>query len=198
RVTIERITRGFECHILGQGHRQVLFRHRDYATFLAMDDRDRATPVALARNTPVAQAIVDLPLSDRTVAPRFVLQPSRDFFLRLFDGLAIEETRIDHTAFTVIGDVSDDERFRILPWRADHRDVAESVFVHKVEVALVVRRTAENGAGAVVHQNEIRYVDRQLPGRIEWMHRLDAGVEPSFSALSISAWAVPMRWHCSM
>ena len=46
-----------------------------------------------------------------------------------------------------------------------------------------MRRTAENGAGAVVHQNEIRYVDRQLPGRIEWMHSLDTGVEAEFLGL---------------
>ena len=40
-----------------------------------------------------------------------------------------------------------------------------------------MRRAAENRAGAVVHQNEIRHIDRQLPVRIERMHGLDAGVE---------------------
>ena len=40
-----------------------------------------------------------------------------------------------------------------------------------------MRRTAENRAGAVVHQNEIGDIDRQLPVGIEWMHGLHAGVE---------------------
>ena len=51
------------------------------------------------------------------------------------------------------------------------------VLVDEVEVALVVRRAAEDGAGAVFHQHEIGDIDRQLPGRIKWMDRADAGVE---------------------
>ena len=52
-----------------------------------------------------------------------------------------------------------------------------AVFVDEVEVALVVRRAAEDRAGAVFHQDEVRHVDRQLPVRIERMDRPDAGVE---------------------
>jgi hypothetical protein len=92
-------------------------------------------------------------------------------------GHAVEEARIDHAAVAVIGGVGDDEGFRILARRAHHRRVAEPVFVDEVEVALVVRRAAEDGAGAVFHQDEVRDIDRQLPRRIERMHRLDAGVE---------------------
>ena len=40
-----------------------------------------------------------------------------------------------------------------------------------------MRRAAEDRAGAVLHQDEVRDVDRQLPVRIERMDRLDAGVE---------------------
>ena len=40
-----------------------------------------------------------------------------------------------------------------------------------------MRRAAEDGAGAVFHQNEIRDIDRQLPVRIERVQRPDAGVE---------------------
>ena len=46
-----------------------------------------------------------------------------------------------------------------------------------------MRRAAENRAGAVIHQNEIRDIDRQLPGRIERMDRLDAGVEAELLGL---------------
>ena len=40
-----------------------------------------------------------------------------------------------------------------------------------------MRRAAEDGAGAVFHQDEVGDVDRQRPGRIERMHGADAGVE---------------------
>ena len=142
-----------------------------------MDHRDRAAPVALARNAPVAQAEIDLARGDGAVAAGGVLEPPRDLFLRLLDGHAVEKARIDHAAVAVIGGVGDDEAVRILSRRAHHRRVAEPVFVGEIEVALVVRRAAEDRAGAVVHQDEICDVDRQLPSWIERMDRLDAGVE---------------------
>ena len=40
-----------------------------------------------------------------------------------------------------------------------------------------MRGTAEDRAGAVFHQHEIGDIDRQLPVRIERMHRADAGVK---------------------
>ena len=101
----------------------------------------------------------------------------RDFFLRLRRGHAVEEARIDQAAVAVIGSVGDDEALRIDIGRANHRRVAEPVFVGEFEVALIVRRAAENGAGAVVHQNKVRHIDRQLPVRIERMQRADAGIE---------------------
>src|SRR5215467_10487915 len=48
RMAIEGIARLVERHILRQHHRQILFRHRHYAAFLAMDNWDWATPIALA------------------------------------------------------------------------------------------------------------------------------------------------------
>src|SRR5262249_19226027 len=80
-------------------------------------------------------------------------------------------------AVAVIGGVGDDEGLRIDVGRTDHRRVAEPVPGDEVEVALIVRRAAEDRAGAVLPQDEGRHVDRQLPGRIERMQRLDAGVE---------------------
>ena len=142
-----------------------------------MDDRDRAAPIALARDAPVAQAEVDLALRARAVAGAFLLQSARHFLFRLRGGHAVEEARIDHPAVAFIGGVGDDEGLRVLPGRAHDRDVAERVFVDEVEVALVVRRAAEDGAGAVVHEDEIGDVDRQLPRRVERVERRDAGVE---------------------
>ena len=81
------------------------------------------------------------------------------------------------SAVAVIGGVGDDEALRVLARRADHRHVAEAVLVDEIQVALVVRRAAEDRAGAVFHQDEVRDIDRQLPRRIERMQRADAGVE---------------------
>jgi hypothetical protein len=148
-----------------------------------VNDRDRAAPIALARDAPVAQAEIHLALGDRTVAPRLGLEPPRHFLLGLLDRHAVEKARIDHAAVAVISGVGDDEGFWIDIGRAHHRGVAEPVFVDEVEIALVVRRAAENGAGAVLHQDEVRHIDRQLPVRIEWMNRLDAGVEAQLLGL---------------
>ncbi len=175
---VERVARSVEGGVLRQRDRQVLVRHRHDIAFRAVDHGDRAAPIALARDAPVAQAEIHLALADGGVAARFAFQPLRDLFLGLVDGHAVEEARIDHAAVAVIGDVGDDERLGVLALGADHRNVAERVFVDEVEVALVVRRTAEDGAGAVFHQHEIRHVNRQLPARVERVNRADAGVEP--------------------
>ena len=147
----------------GKIDRQLLRRHRHDAAVLAVDDRDRAAPVALARDAPVAQAEIDLALGDRPAAAHLALEPARHLLLRLVDAHAVEEARVDQAAVAVIGGVGDREGRRVGAGRADHRRVAEAVFVDEVEVALVVRRAAEDGAGAVFHQDEIGDIDRQRP-----------------------------------
>src|SRR5690606_6581669 len=52
-----------ELDVLGQQHRQLIFRDRYRTAGAAVDHRDRATPVALATDAPVAQAVVDAPLA---------------------------------------------------------------------------------------------------------------------------------------
>src|SRR5690606_22495158 len=93
RMTIERIAGTVECHIVGQLDRQILDRYRDDAAGFAMNDRDRAAPIALTRNTPVAQAIIDLALADRMIAARGIFQTRRDLFFRLRYGETIEKAR---------------------------------------------------------------------------------------------------------
>ena len=95
-MAVERIARLVEGDVLRQRDRQIFLRHRHDAAFVAVDDRDRAAPIALARNAPVAQAIIDLALRHRPVAARLLLEPLGDFFFRLLDGHAVEEARIDH------------------------------------------------------------------------------------------------------
>ena len=50
----------------------------------------------------------------------------------------------------------------------------------KFEIALIVARDAEDRAGAVIHQHEIRDVDRQPPFGIERVDDLDRGLEALF------------------
>ncbi len=106
---VERITGPVERDILGQHHRQVLFRHRHDTACRAVDHRNRATPVALARDAPVAQAKIHLPFADGHVAPHLCLEPPRYLFFRPLDGHAVEEARIDHAAVAVVSDVGDDK-----------------------------------------------------------------------------------------
>ncbi len=162
-MAVERIARRVESHVFRQQDRQILRRNRDDAAGLAMDDRDRAAPIALARNSPVAQLEIDLPAPLRPIAQRLRLEPARDFLLGGLDRQAVEETRIDQDAVAVIGDPVDRERSRIDAGRADDGRRAEPVDVDEIEVALVVRRAAENRARAVIHQDEIGDVDRQPP-----------------------------------
>ena len=139
-----------------------------------MDDRDRAAPVALTRYAPVAQLEIDLTLGLRPIADRRRLQPARHLLLRRLDRHAIEEARIDHQAVAVIGDLVDRESRGIDARRADDRRRAETIDVDEVEVALIVRRAAEDRACAVIHQDEVGDIDRQTPAR----DRTDGKREP--------------------
>src|SRR5260370_40046302 len=177
-MMFERINGGVGRDGFRQRHRQVRLGHRDDAGVLAMNNRDRATPITLSRNTPVAQAKIDLTRSYGTVAGAFVLQSSRNFLLRFRDRHAIKEPRVDHAVITLIRSVGDDEAFRILAPRTNHRCIAQTVFVYEVEVALIVRRATEDRAGAVLHQNEICHIDWQLPGRIKRMNRAYTCIDP--------------------
>src|SRR3546814_18961393 len=82
-----------EADILGQGDGQLRHRHRLPAAGGAVDDGDRTAPIALTRDTPVAQAVLDpafaVPLGGPAVAPR----P-----LGLGHPQAIEEVGLDERA----------------------------------------------------------------------------------------------------
>lgn len=177
RMTVERIARAVEIDIVGQLHRQVRLRHRHHAASLAMDHRDRAAPVALARNAPIAQAEIHLALGHRPVADRLLLQQFGDFVESLIRLHAVEKARIDHHAVIDIGFIDDLERRRILAFRHHHRNHRQAIFVGEVEVALVAGRAAENGAGAVFHQHEIGDIDRQRPVVVKRMDDAEAGVK---------------------
>ncbi len=131
-----------------------------------MHHRDRAAPWALARDQPIAQAIIH-----RAFADTLFFQPRGDFAFGGFDIHAIEETRIGELSGAGICLGADRESFRIGIFRHDDGRDGEFVFAGEIEIALVVRGAAEDRAGAIAHQHEVRDIDRQLPVRIERMDR---------------------------
>ncbi len=103
RMMVQRVAGPVERHILRQRHRQILVRYRHDAACRAMDHRNRAAPVALPRDTPVAQAKIHLPLADGHVTSQLAFQPLRHFLFGVLDGHAVEEARIDHAAVACAG-----------------------------------------------------------------------------------------------
>src|SRR5262249_13907019 len=57
RMMLQRIARPVERDIVRQHHRQVALRYGNDAARFAVDHRDRATPIPLARYEPVPQQI---------------------------------------------------------------------------------------------------------------------------------------------
>ncbi len=171
-MAVERVARPVERDIVGQGHRQVRLGHRHRAAGLAVDDRNRAAPVSLAADSPVAQAEIDFALTLTQL-----LDPVGHGGLGLLDGHPVQETRINHPARAKIGFRADVEGCGVLVRRADHRHHVEPIFAGEIKVALVVRRAAEDRAGAVIHQDEVGDIDRQFPIRIKGVDHLKPGVE---------------------
>ncbi len=177
RMPVERIARLVEGGVRRQLDGQILVGHGNGAALLAMDDRDRAAPVALTRDAPVAQAVVHLARADRLLGELGLFQAVRRFLEGLFGAEPVEERRIDHRAVAVEGLVLDGEGRGVFARRQDHRPERQIVLAGEIEVALVAGRAAEDGARAVVHQDEVGDVDGQRPVLVERMHGADAGVE---------------------
>ena len=133
---------------LGQQHRQVGLGHGHGAAVRAVDDRDRRAPVALARDQPVAQAVVD-----RLVALALLPQPAHDRPERLAVGAPVKlGTAVDERSVAAVG--------KLLA-AFDHTADGKLVGLREGEVALVVRRNGHDRAGAVLHQHVVGDVHRQ-------------------------------------
>ncbi|MNI09594.1 hypothetical protein D3C73_626710 [compost metagenome] len=159
RVAVQRVAGHVEGDVLGQFDRQLVGRDRHHAAGLAMDHRDRAAPIALTADAPVAQAIDGRPLAG---SGRF--DAADGLGLGGLDVQAVQEVGVEDDAGTGIGLVAHREVVaRALgPDDRDHRQV---VFAGEVQVALVMRRAGEDGARSVVGQNEVGDPHRDLgPG----------------------------------
>ena len=148
-MAFKRVAWRFEINILRQGDGQLILGHGHDPARIAMNEGDRGAPIALARNTPVAQAPHGRPL-----APAASLGAGDHIGLGIFDGFAVKEVRIDDHA--VAG-------FRLTAHRCvglrrvpcHHTGDRQGVFARKLKIALIVPRHAHHRAGAVIHQHKI-------------------------------------------
>ena len=118
--------------VLGDGHDAVA---------LAVDDRDRAAPVALAGDEPVAQAVVD-----GAVALALAVEPVDDALLGLAAGQPVEVgTGVDQRPVAGAGQVA----------AVDHAADGQVVGDGEGVVALVVRGHGHDRAGPVLHEDVV-------------------------------------------
>ena len=151
-----------------------------------MHHRDRAAPVALPRQPPVAQAELGHALTDAVGLAEIDGRLDRLFAaLRLLAGKAPDIAHglglgRDIGGAAILGH---DEGALLAHGRHEDRRDRQLVFAGEIHVALVMRGHAEDRAGAVLHQDEIGDVDRQLPGGVERVTRREAGVEAELLGL---------------
>ena len=146
--------------------------HGDDAARAAVDHRDRTAPAALAGDAPVAQAV-----DGGSFAEPHLFDAGDGGG---FGGLhlhPVHEAGIVDPAALDIGLGSDLERTGVGARRQHHRRHRQVVLAGEVEVALVVRRAAKDGPGAVVHQHEVGDPHRHAPFRVERMDDAQTGVE---------------------
>ncbi len=164
-----------EGHVVGQHDRQLVGRGRNHTASLAVDDWDRRAPVALARDAPVAKAIDGGALA---LAHLLDLRDRRG--LGLFDGQAVQEAGVEDLARAGEGFGADLERRGLGVRRQHNGQHGEGVLAREIEVALVVGGAAEDGAGAVVHEDEVGDPDRQGLFGIERVDNAQARIQPEF------------------
>ena len=133
---------GLVVRDVGQQDGQLVLRHGHEPARPAVDDRDRAAPVALAREQPVAQAVVD-----RAVPAALAVEPLDDRVERLAVVHAVEaRVRADDRAVAGV---------RELLLAADDPADLEAVLRGEVEVAGVVARDGHDRARAVLEQHVV-------------------------------------------
>ena len=184
RVAVQRVARHVERHVERQEDRQVRLGLGHDPACLAVQHRDRAAPVALARDAPVAQAeagdafavALRLGMGDGRVHRRLA---------SLVGGLVVGAREAAHIGYGIgfrRGErLGRRRRVGLRPRRAALAEGGKDrqpVFHREVVVALVVGGRSHDRAGAVVHQDEVRDPDRQLARRVQRVTDPDAGVDP--------------------
>ncbi len=142
-----------ELDVVGGEHGQLVLGDGHDAVVRAVHDGDRAAPEPLARDQPVAQAVVDLAASRRR-APRAGRWRAT---LARRDVEAVEEPAVDLLSFAVVGTSPG-----LLPvgGRLHGADDRQPVGLREGEVPLVLGRHRHDRPGAVAHQDVVGHVHR--------------------------------------
>src|SRR5688572_11393146 len=138
-----------------QLNRKLIIGHWDLTTSVAVDDRYRATPIALPTQQPVPQ-----PEDHRTLANSLSLQPGNDRAnALLLVGQAIEDVGVDVGAITRCRDACFD---RIRSAGGHYLTHRQAKGAGKVQVALIMSRNSHDRPGTVLSQHIVGGVDRDL------------------------------------
>ncbi len=157
--------------VLRKHHRKVLLRNGNDAARLAVDHRDRTTPVPLPADAPVAKTVLDRP-----AAHPLPFKVKRDRLLPLFARDPVERAGADQAPRPLVRR-GHRRRIERLPLGLhDDRD-RQAVLAGELEVALVVGRHRHHRAGAVVVQDEVGGVDRDPVPR-GGVHAIPPGEHP--------------------
>ena len=141
---------------IGQNHRKLFVRDRHDAARVAVDDRDRAAPVALTREAPVAKPEVDreptLPLCLQTLddAPSSFGRRQAVDVSRVDENLVVGVRRVRGALVDVDTDVGGSHN---VPNR-------ETKSARELEVSRVVSRHGHDCTGAVVGKHVVGNVHR--------------------------------------
>ena len=158
-VAVQRIARTVKRDIVGQLHRQVLFLLRHDPATVAVDHRNRAAPIALAAQAPVAQAVFDL------AGAQFALFEPVDCLVDavLAGGFAKACEMVDiHNLFGLGGHQRFSGDLGCVAGHVEGRNHAQIIFACEIKVALVMGWAGIDRAGAVIHQHEVPNPHRQL------------------------------------
>ena len=137
-----------------------------------MDHRDRASPVALAADPPVAEAVPNLPVADP-----LPLEIPGDLAFSRFALPPRERTRIHHPACSLVRAGHRPGGNRILRFRLDDHHNGKVVLFRKLEIPLVVRGDRHHRACSVLVQDEVRGEDGNLPAG-QRIDAISAGEDP--------------------
>ena len=176
-----------EGHLAGQLHRQLLGGHRHHAAAGAVDHRNRAAPVALAGDQPIAQAILNL-----APTPALALGGGGDRRFRAEAGQAIEAAGVDQHAG--LGPGAALKGVLIAALGDDHLAHRQLVAAGEQEIALVVGGHAHHRAGAVFRQHVVGDPEgHQLA--IGWIAHPGADRHAPFRAVLGGAFLVALTTH---
>jgi len=150
---------------LRQRQRQLVLRQRHPAAFLAVHQRDRLAPVALAGEDPVAELVVDLGLADA-----LLLQPFGDGGDGVLDGEAVEEVGVYQDARLVLG--GEGGLLHVLP-AGHHLDDLTAKLLGELPVPVVVGGDGHDGPGAVGGQHVVGDEDGDFLA-VDGVHAPDA------------------------